>query len=179
MIATTDEGKLFDAFRTRFSPVQLTYLTKLEIAKIIHLAHPDLSEDACRLVAHYNGRVPRKALEFARYMKMVKGMESSKSWEEVARQVASDEGVDEHGMNEVHLRVLKALSNGPLASKRIPTVTGRKEEEVEKYIMPYLLCATEDQPALVTTCSKGYVLTEAGVEELLKRNLPYKRLKAV
>jgi Holliday junction resolvasome RuvABC ATP-dependent DNA helicase subunit len=93
--------------------------------------------------------------------------------------VASDEGVDEYGMNEVHLKVLKALSNGPLASKRIPTVTGRKEEEVEKYIMPYLLCITEDQPAMVTTCSKGYVLTDDGRNELLKRNLSYKGLRAV
>ena len=93
MIATTDEGKLFDAFRTRFNPVQLKYLSKVEVARIVELAHADLGTDVCRLVAHYNPRVPRKALEFARLMKMYRGMEPDMSWDAVARQVASDEEI--------------------------------------------------------------------------------------
>lgn len=168
MIATTDEGKLFDAFRTRFSPVQLKYLSKSEIAKIVKLAHPDLDDDACRLVAHYNNKIPRKALEFARYMKMVKHMEDL-AWGEIAKQVASDEGIDEFGLHEFHLKVLKALANGPVASKRMPTIIGRKEEEVERFIMPCLMSETEDAPALVTTCNKGYVLTDAGEAEMRRR----------
>ena len=170
-IATTDEGRLFDAFKTRFSPVHLNYLTKAEIAKIVKLANPYLEDSVCDLVAHYNGRIPRKALEFARYMNIVRMMNNGMSWEDIARQVADDEGIDEWGMHELHLKVLKALAGGPVASKRIPAILGRKKEEVEGYIMPVLMCATDDQPSLVSVSSKGYVLTDAGVEELRKRGI--------
>ena len=170
-IATTDEGRLFDAFKTRFSPVHLNYLTKAEIARIVKLANPYLEDSVCALVAHYNSRIPRKALEFARYMDIVRMMDKDKSWEEIARQVADDEGIDEWGMHDLHLRVLKALAGGAVAAKRIPTIVGRKKEEVEGFIMPVLMCSTEDQPSLVSVCSRGYVLTDAGVEELRKRGI--------
>lgn len=169
MIATTDEGKLFDAFRSRFSPVMLTYLSKPEVAKIVKLSHPDLSDEVCDLVAHYNGRIPRKALEFARYMKLIRNMKPDVSWKDIAAEVAHDEGIDEFGMSHVHLNILRALAKGPVAKNRIVNVVGRKNEEVERYIMPVLLTATSDQPALVTVTSKGYTLTEAGFLELSKR----------
>lgn len=172
MIGTTDEGKLFDAFRSRFSPVMLTYLSKPEVAKIVKLSHSDLPDEVCSLVAHYNPRVPRKALEFARYMKLIRNMRPDASWSEVAAEVASDEGIDEHGMSHVHLGILKALGRGPIARNRIMNVVGRKAEEVERYIMPVLLTETSDSPALVTVTSKGYVLTDAGRVELEKRGLP-------
>lgn len=171
MMATTDEGRLFDAFRTRFSPVHLNYLTKSEISKIVKLAHPQLDDDVCRLVSHYNGRIPRKALEFARYMTMVRAMDQSMSWADVARQVAEDEGIDQFGMHELSLKVLKALADGAVAARRIPAIIGRKSEEVERNIMPVLMCATEDQPSLVTTSNKGYILTDSGKEELRKRGI--------
>jgi len=169
MIATTDEGKLFDAFRSRFSPVNLTYLTKAEVAKIVGMSHPDLPSEVCGLVAHYNGRVPRKALEFARYMKLIRNMKPELTWEQVAAEVAQDEGIDEFGMSKVHLDILRALSKGPIAKNRIVNVVGRKNEEVERYIMPVLLASTDDQPAMVTVTAKGYTLTPAGFVELEKR----------
>lgn len=171
MIATTDEGKLFDAFRTRFSPVQLKYLTKAELSKIVQKAHGDLSPEVCELVAHYNSRVPRKALEFARYMKLVREMNTSLEWSEVAQQVAEDEGIDKFGMSEVHFKVLKSLATGPVAQSRMTTVTGRKIEEVEKFIMPWLMTETDDQPALVGVSRRGYVLTDAGREQLSLRGI--------
>jgi Holliday junction resolvasome RuvABC ATP-dependent DNA helicase subunit len=174
MIATTDEGKLFDAFRTRFSPVVLQYLGKNDVAKIVKLANADLSDDVCSLVSHYNSRIPRKALEFARYMRMVKVMEPNSSWESVARQVAEDEGIDEFGMHEVHLKILRALGQGPVARNRIALVAGRKDEETEKFILPWLLTETEDQPAFVTVSGRGFTITEAGIKELQKRSIPYK-----
>jgi Holliday junction resolvasome RuvABC ATP-dependent DNA helicase subunit len=171
MIATTDEGKLFDAFRTRFSPVQLKYLTKAELSKIVHKAHPDLTSEVCGIVAHYNSRVPRKALEFARYMKLVREMDNSLDWREVAQQVAEDEGIDKFGMSEVHFKVLKSLATGPVAQSRMTTVVGRKIDEVEKFIMPWLLTETDDQPALVGVSRRGYVLTDAGREQLSLRGI--------
>jgi len=178
MIATTDEGKLFDAFRTRFSPVVLKYLSKADVAKVVKLANPDLSDEVCSLVAHYNSRIPRKALEFARYMRLVKDMQAEDSWEDIARQVAEDEGIDAHGMHEVHLKILRALGQGPIARNRISLVAGRKDEEVERFIMPWLLTDTEDQAALVTVTAKGFTITEAGLAELEKRGINHKGSKA-
>ena len=174
MIATTDEGKLFDAFRTRFSPVNLKYLTKPEVARIVKLANDDLPQDVCELVAHYNARVPRKALEFARYIKLVRQMDPSRTWGDVAREVAEDEGIDEFGMADVHLKILKALGQNPIAKNRIVNVAGRKAEEVERFIMPWLLTESDDQPALVTVTSKGYTITDAGLKELEKRGIAHK-----
>lgn len=173
IIATTDEGKLFDAFRTRFSPIMLKYLSKSDVAKIVKLNNPDLSEDVCMLVSHYNSRIPRKALEFARYMRMIKEMNPDDSWEEVASKVAFDEGIDEYGMHEIHLKILKALGQGPIARNRISFVAGRKDEEVEKNILPWLLTETDDQPALVSVSSRGYVITKEGLQELEKRGIPH------
>lgn len=179
IIATTDEGKLFDAFRTRFSPVNLTYLGKKDVAKIVKLANPDLSDEVCSLIAHYNSRIPRKALEFARYSRLVKEMRPDDSWEMVVQDVAADEGIDEYGMHESHLRILRALGQGPVAKNRITLVSGRKDEETERYILPWLLTETEDQPALITVTSKGYTITEAGLKELERRGIAHKGSKAL
>ena len=168
-IATTDEGKLFEAFRTRFSPIVLELLNKKDIAKIVKLSNPDWSMDLCEIVSHYNSRIPRKALEFARYMRMVKTMKSELTWDEIASSVALDEGIDEFGMHEMHLRILKALETGPIAKTRISLVAGRKDEEVEKYILPWLLTETDDQPALICVTPKGYAITSDGLNELNRR----------
>lgn len=169
MIATTDEGRLFDAFRTRFSPINLVYLTKREVARIVKLNNPNLPFVVCELIAFYNSRIPRQALAFARYMKLLKSMNPDDSWEKCAREVAKTEGIDEYGMSSVHLSVLKVLANGAVAKNRIPVMIGSKIDEVENFIMPWLLIETEEQPALVKVTHAGYVLTPAGIHELEKR----------
>lgn len=174
MIATTDEGMLFDAFRTRFTPIRLKYLNKASIARIIKLNHPYFDDRVCRLIAHYNSRIPRKALEFARYMKLIQKMETNKNWEQIARETARDEGIDQYGMHEIHLKIITALGQQPIAKNRMPTIVGSKTEEVERYIMPWLLTETDDSPALVTVSSRGYRLTDAGLAELNRRNIPNK-----
>jgi len=173
MIATTDEGELFEAFRTRFSPVNLKYLTKPEISRIVKLANSDLPVEVCDFLAHYNSRIPRKALEFARYMKLTRQMDQ-KDWVTIAKEVATDEGIDDYGMHETHLCILKALGQGPVAKNRIVNVAGRKMEECERFIMPWLLTETEDQPAMVTVSNRGYTITPAGLKELERRNISHK-----
>jgi hypothetical protein len=42
-------------------------------------------------------------------------------------------------------------------------------EQLEKMIMPTLMTETDDNPALVTVSSKGYCLTEAGMEMFAKQ----------
>jgi len=168
MIATTDEGMLFDAFRSRFSPLYLTYLSKKEIGSIVKMNYPEIPLDDCELIAFYNSRVVRKALEFARYVKMVKSMSTDRDWSDVINEVARDEGIDEFGVSKIHRSVIDALSNGAVPKNRMPIIVGRKKEEVERYVMPWLLADTEDSKALVTVSNKGYVLTDAGVKFHLK-----------
>jgi hypothetical protein len=48
-------------------------------------------------------------------------------------------------------------------------VAGRKDEEVEKYILPWLLTETDDQPALICVTPKGYAITSDGLNELNRR----------
>lgn len=179
MIATTDEGKLFDAFRTRFTNVQLKLLSKKEVAQIVQIANPDLPQQVCEQVAHYNSRIPREALQFARYMRLVKNMHKDKPWDDVAKQIATNEGIDEFGMHEIHLKILTALGQGPIAKNRIGNGTGKKDEEIEKFILPWLLCSTDDQPALIDVSTKGFVITQAGLAELDKRNIKHIGYKAL
>lgn len=172
IIATTDIGKVFDAFRSRFSTLELKYLTKNEISLVVKKNHPDLPDDVCDLIAKYNPKVPRRALEFARYLILYKSMHTEIPWQEAAREVALNEGIDEHGMSESSLSVLKAVDqHKTLALKRLQYVLGKKIEEIEKYILPELLMGTDDQPPLINITKSGLMLTEDGKKELEKRNV--------
>jgi len=170
IIATTDIGKVFDAFKSRFSNIDLKYLSKNEISQIVKNNHPQLPDDVCDLVSHYNPMIPRKALEFSRYMILYKNMHEEKTWDTVAREVAENEGIDEYGMHESSLKILKFLNDhGPIAIKRLEYVLGKKTEEIEKYILPELITGTEDRPALVSVTSSGLKITDDGICELKKR----------
>lgn len=172
MIATTDRGKLFDAFDTRFTKCILNMYTKEEVAKIVQVNNPEWEMSVCRLVAHFCGRIPRESLAFAREMQLEYNMNPHLTWVQVARKVAEDNEIDEFGMIYKRLAILKALGQGPVAEKRLPIIAGCKSEELEKFILPWLLASTEDQSALITVTHKGYTITEAGLKELDIRRIP-------
>jgi len=173
MIATTDRGKLFDAFDTRFTKCILNLYTKEEVARVVQTQNPDWELSLCRLVAHFCGRIPREALAFAREMQLEYNMNPHLHWPQVASRIAEDNEIDELGMTYKRLKILKSLGKGPIAEKRLPFIIGVKAEELEKFIMPWLLEQTEDQQSLVAICSRGYILTEAGAKELTIRNIPF------
>jgi MoxR-like ATPase len=178
IIATTDRGKLFDAFDTRFVKVTLTLYGKEEIAHIVQHAHPTWTADVCALVAHYCARVPREALAFAREMQLEYNRNPG-DWKGIAKLVAEDNNIDPFGMTYQRLAILKALGMGPVAEKRLPIIAGVKMEELEKFTLPWLLEATEDQQPFITVTHRGYMITEAGLAELDKRSLPHKGDKAL
>jgi len=171
IIATTDRGDLFDAFDTRFTKINLQLYTTDEIARIVQVNNPDWDMDVCKIVARSSGRIPREALAFAAEMRLEHEMNKG-TWEQVAKTVAEDNDIDELGMTKQRLTILKALADGPVAKARICEVAACKEEELEKFVMPALLVGSEEQPSLVTTTSKGFALTNAGRDELNKRNIP-------
>ena len=164
-VLATENGKIVDT----------THVTWM----IVAIANPDLPQPVCEQVAHYNSRIPREALQFARYMRLVKNMHKQKPWDEVAKQIATNEGIYEFGMHEIHLKILTALGQGPIAKNRIGNGTGKKDEEIEKFILPWLLCSTDDSPALVDVSTKGYIITQAGLNELDKRNIKHVGYKAL
>jgi Holliday junction resolvasome RuvABC ATP-dependent DNA helicase subunit len=172
MIATTDRGRLFDAFDTRFTKCILNLYTKEEVAKIVQVNNPEWEMSVCRLVAHFCGRVPREALAFAREMQLEHNMNPYESWVNAAHVVARDNEIDPLGMTYKRLAILKGLANGPVAEKRLPIIAGCKAEELEKFILPWLLATTDDQESLLTVTHRGYSITEAGLRELDIRKIP-------
>jgi len=153
-IATTEGGDLFDAFESRFDEVRLSYYTREQLAKIVQLNNPDLDIEVCRLIAKFQ-RLPRKLLRFAQAMRNKREMYEGKPWEEIALEVAHDNGIDEHGLPSQHLAVLKALKKKAVAKDRLPTLLGVKKPELERKILPLLICSTADQAALVEVTGEG------------------------
>lgn len=170
MIATTDRGKLFDAFDTRFVKIVMNLYSKNEIAQIVKVNYPKWDLTTCQLVAHYCSRVPREALAFAREMELEFKMKPD-SWENITAKIAEDNEIDEFGMTKQRLKILKSLNQGPVAEKRLPGIAGVKAEELEKFILPWLMEQTDDQESFVSVTSRGYCLTDVGRNELEKRNI--------
>lgn len=172
IIATTDIGKVFDAFRSRFSTIELKYLSKKEVAKIVKLNFPKMEFYVCEMIANYNPKVARKALEFAKYVTLYGNMDKNSSWEDVCRKVAENEGIDEYGMHESSLHLLKCIyKHNSIPLKRLPYFLNKKIEEIENYMLPALVEDTKEQPSLIMITPKGVRLTEAGYGELIKRKL--------
>jgi Holliday junction resolvasome RuvABC ATP-dependent DNA helicase subunit len=179
VIATTDRGDLFDAFDTRFQKVNLRLYTKEEMAQIIKMNNTDWDDATCLLVAKYNSHVPREALAFARDMRVEHEMAGDTSWEDVAETVASDNGIDQWGMTDARVEVLKALGQRPISVSQLQYVVHVKEEELRKFVMPPLLARTPESAPLVTVSTKGYSITLEGIAELGKRGLPNRGIEAM
>ena len=149
------------------------------MSKIIKMNNPDWDDEICLLVANYNAQVPREAISFAKDMRVEQEMNPG-SWQDIARRVATDHSIDRFGMTNSRVEVLKALGQNPMSASQLPFVVHVKEDELRKYIMPPLLTRTPDQTIpLVTVCSKGYVITKKGLEELDKRKILNRGLNAI
>lgn len=170
MIATTDRGKLFDAFDTRFTKIILNPYTREEISEIIKNKFPQWEQSACDLIAHFCHSSPREALAFAKEVAMEVVM-SNEDVEYVIKKVAEENDIDKFGMTKQRLNILMLLKEHKNISKsRLSQMLSCKDDELEKYIMPPLIISTEDLP-LVKIDNKGFSLTDAGLEALSKRNL--------
>jgi len=177
-IATTDRGDLTTQFDTRFRKVQLRLYSRDEVAQIIQLKNPDWDASICKLVAKYSN-IPREANDFAMDMRAEHQMNGGK-WEDVAAIVATEYGIDRYGLSHQRLEILKALGQTPISAQNLTLIAQTKEADLKKFVMPPLLAVTPDQPmALVTTTSRGYTITPAGLEELDKREIPNLGLNAM
>lgn len=182
IISTTHRGKLPKAFDTRFSKVFLYPYTLDQVAVMVNNEHKDLSNDVCRLIANYSGRVPREALDFAKEVKTASLRRSAMSWTEVCKYVGQRRGVNEEGFNRHHLELLVALFNNnrktalgqqqvPLATKHVADLINVEEIDLRECVLPQLQANTADQQPLVRTSSKGLEITESGIEALKRWGL--------
>jgi hypothetical protein len=151
-----------------------------EIAMIVYLDnHRWFDRDVCRLVAKYCSRLPREALDFAKAMKQEYDLNGG-DWESVAARVAKSLKIDRYGMTRRRLNALVALGQiGAVSKNHLADFAGCGIEELEKFVMPALLVATSEDPAMVAVTNKGYAITHRGLEELDKRGIPHRGAEVV
>ena len=83
--------------------------------------------------------------------------------------------IDRYGLTRRRLVVLVALGQlGAMSKGRMADFAGCGLEELEKFVMPALLVATTDDPAMVVVTNKGYAITRRGLEELDRRGIPHR-----
>ena len=175
MVATTERGKLFGPFDSRFTKVELGMYGAEEVARIVQLDNPGWNIPLCRLVARYAGRVPREALDFAKAIVQEHEMNGGMDWEATAARVARSLKIDRYGLTQQRLVVLVALGQlGATSKGRMADFAGCGLEELEKFVMPALLVSTPDDPAMVVVTNKGYAVTRRGLEELDRRGIPHR-----
>jgi hypothetical protein len=178
--ATTEKGKLFDAFLNRLG-VALEWQSAgpRELAKIVKLKLDQRSDihsiplEVCKIVARYQ-QVPREAINFAVRMIQRKNMTPVSSWEEIAEQIATDMGLDPWGFTEKQLMILKALGNRPIAENRLATICKCRIEQVQKYELPRLMDYSNGGPLVVSLGGRGLCITKAGLSQLDKRLISHK-----
>jgi Holliday junction resolvasome RuvABC ATP-dependent DNA helicase subunit len=169
--ATTEVGDLFGPLLNRFTEINLVPYTKAQVAEIVNVHYPEWDMDLCKTVAHYESRVPRRALAFATELAQEMILQPEEDVEVLAGQIAEEMGIDEFGMNKRHLQILQLAAEKPISKDRLALNLHVSKEELERLIVPPLLMQTDDNPALLTICQGGYTLTSYGQLELTKRRL--------
>lgn len=174
VFATTDAAKLLPPLLSRFTILELKPYSKIEVGHIVYKQYDGkIPLDACERIAHFESRVPRKAIAFAKDVLMLRDIRSDVSWIDLCNEVAEDNGIDEFGLSEQHIKVLKLLSKGPISKDRLAMSLQISKDELDKMVMSPLLSHTDDNPALVTVCSKGYCLTDDGKNALSIRKIAF------
>jgi Holliday junction resolvasome RuvABC ATP-dependent DNA helicase subunit len=176
-LATTERGKLFEPFDTRFEKINLRLYTKDEVAQIISNKFPEWTQEICKNIANYCSRVPRESIAFAEMVKLAYAHNPGE-WEEVIARVAELKGIDPYGMTYKRLDILTALGQRPLSIDQLCTVAGCEQEELRKYILPWLKESTPDQKPYVVVTNRHYI-TDEGLAELDKRGISYKNREEV
>jgi len=173
IIATTELGLLSSPFKSRFNLIRLYLYTKSDIAKIINKKYPNWNSSICKLVSYYCGRVPREALALANDLQleinMQKKLGNTINWEDTFVKITQENNIDAFGMRKDRCEILNILRGGPVSKARLCAILCIEEEELIRDVLPPLMVLTEESSPYVSTCSRGYFITDAGLEELNKR----------
>lgn len=181
IVATTEKGKLFDAFANRLStdiewcsaePEQVSLIVKQKMdARLEEGEIPfTMPLEACLVAARYR-RVPREAINFSLKMIQQVDMVPSDSWQESADKVAVEIGLDQWGFSEKQVVILSALGQRPIAENRLATVAKCRIEQVARYELPMLMDYSNGGPLIISLSGRGMCITQSGLGELDKRNI--------
>jgi len=169
--ATTEVGDLFGPLLNRFTEINLKPYNREEIAEIVRKKYPVLDIETCRDIAHYESRVPRRAISFANELLQEAQQRPGIDLCYLIKEIAEENEIDEYGMHKRHLHILRLLAEKPVSKDRLALSLQVGKEELERLIMPPIMLSTVDNPSLVTVCQAGYTLTEHGLQELMKRGM--------
>jgi hypothetical protein len=180
VIATTDEAKLFSAFRRRLNSIQwnnagpdeLKLMVKMRMDKDFANGEIPMTMplEACGLIYKYQ-QIPGKAIDFARNMVLTRNRLGG-SWEETCEAVRKALGFDEHGMHFQQLAILKALGQHPIAVGNLNIVARCEQEKVEQDHLPEMTCFVNDRPWCKQT-HRGMAITRNGLAQLDIRGIPH------
>lgn len=171
MMATTDVGDLCHALINRFTEIALKPYNRNEIAKIVNMKFKKLDIVPCAIAAYFEPKIPRKAIEFAQEMIYEKKMSPSSDWIKIGLTIAKENDIDEMGMPNKHLKILLALSKRSVSKDRLANILNIRPRELTEFIIPWMIAESSDCPALISVSTAGFKLTQAGYNELKKRNL--------
>lgn len=147
--ATTRQGLLTSPMRARFGlNAHLDYYTVAELAEIVkrdaRLLGFQVSESGAMEIARRSrgtARVAKRWLRRARDFAQVEGVGEIDA--EVVQQALSIHSVDEMGLDEMDIMLLRAIiekfNGGPVGLSNLAAVIGEEAETIEEVFEPYLI----------------------------------------
>lgn len=177
VVATTDPGKLVEAFRSRFVTLQLEPYTSTEIVQILKLRMQSdktiersvlqLDDDSLELIARVARLVPRQAISILKNVgKSLRLGDTVPNIESVFAELNETYGCDYLGLNALDRKYLTQLAkNGTLGQNALVAALGVDKDTLSNVIEPYLM-----QTGLVMQTPRGRHLTELGKELCQKYN---------
>ena len=169
--ATTRAGDLSSPLRDRFGIIsKLNYYTIEELQQIVErtsrVLNIEISKDASLEIAKRSRGTPRIANRlFKRTSDFALVMGNGSIDLKITKMALSRLGVDEIGLDETDIALLKAIINrfngGPVGIEAISASIGEESTTIEDVYEPYLL-----QNGLLKRTSRGRVVTEKAYEHL-------------
>jgi Holliday junction DNA helicase RuvB len=176
--ATTREGLLTAAFRSRFGIVErLEPYPAEHLEEILKRAAQKLSvgidSPAARWLAERSRGTPRMALRILRRVRDLAQVQGNEAIEIAVAQQALDRlRIDGLGLEEVDRRVLRALADRgqPIGLKTLAAMVDEAEDTIEDVLEPHLL-----RCGLIARTPRGRIVTARGLEHI---GLPPEKARA-
>jgi Holliday junction DNA helicase RuvB len=146
--ATTREGLLSDAFRSRFGILEkLSFYPPEDLKKIVQrsakILGVKIAHQAAELIAVRSRGTPRIANRFLRRLRDLAQLKSGGLiTKEIAEEGLSMLGIDQKGLGEMDRKILNTLiqhEGGPVGIKTISVAVGEEEDTIEEVYEPYLI----------------------------------------
>lgn len=173
--ATTREGLLTDAFRSRFGIFEkLELYPEQDLLKIIKRSCKLLgvtgSDEALKTIAQRSRGTPRIANQI---LKRIRDVAQVKSDNFISPEVVEEGlrmlGIDQCGLGNTDRKILQTLianNGGPIGLKTIAISVGEEEDTIEDVYEPYLI-----QRAFIEKTPRGRKATPAAYKHL-KQDMP-------